>query len=322
MQKLLLFSSILFCSQMLVAQNLIVDYNFDGNYDNQVSNLHHLDTMGNGNNFYLTEGSMTTDSALYVDGGQGLRSADSIDNSNWTSMAVSIWLKSPQTNQSASLNTIFQGAFWGPGIYLDANNNLYTFFDGSSATPLYATSTGNQTLQDGGWHHLLAQNDGDSTYIYIDGQVDTVMEESLFTLQSPNADAKIYLGCNRFGGSPSRGYIDEVKLYDAALSPNQIDLLYNTASINPSSSSAQNQMESSIQLFPNPTQNLLNIQSNGLDFNEIELTDLHGRTQRLEIAPNRQYQLDLSDYPAGLYVLRLYAEGKVIATQKFVKQKN
>ncbi|MEM9916535.1 MAG: T9SS type A sorting domain-containing protein [Bacteroidota bacterium] len=79
--------------------------------------------------------------------------------------------------------------------------------------------------------------------------------------------------------------------------------------------------ESSLSIFPNPTNGLLNVQLEGLSNVSIRLYDLLGR-QILE----RSYQadilnetLDLSALQAGIYLLAIEAEG-VYRTERIVKQ--
>jgi len=78
-------------------------------------------------------------------------------------------------------------------------------------------------------------------------------------------------------------------------------------------------------VFPNPTKDLLNVQlGNNLGTGKItlEVLDLNGKiTQRQNLdAGSTQAELDIHTLPAGLYYLRVFAEGQIGEMLKFNKQ--
>nr|WP_290939438.1 T9SS type A sorting domain-containing protein [Haliscomenobacter sp.] len=78
-------------------------------------------------------------------------------------------------------------------------------------------------------------------------------------------------------------------------------------------------------VFPNPTKDLLNVQlGNNLGTGKItlEVLDLNGKiTQRQNLdAGSTQAELDIHTLPAGLYYLRVFAEGQAGEMLKFNKQ--
>lgn len=64
---------------------------------------------------------------------------------------------------------------------------------------------------------------------------------------------------------------------------------------------------STIQLFPNPTQNVLNV-SNITTSTRVELIELTGKTLLTEMISS-ETQLDLGNYSAGVYILKLTVDG-------------
>ncbi|WP_299254354.1 T9SS type A sorting domain-containing protein [uncultured Cytophaga sp.] len=64
---------------------------------------------------------------------------------------------------------------------------------------------------------------------------------------------------------------------------------------------------STIQLFPNPTQNVLNV-SNITTSTRVELIELNGKTLLTEMISS-ETQLDLGNYSAGVYILKLTVDG-------------
>ena len=64
----------------------------------------------------------------------------------------------------------------------------------------------------------------------------------------------------------------------------------------------------SIRIYPNPTNSLLNIDSEIL-MRKISLLDLSGRTMEIKENLNRkQHSMDVSFYNAGIYLLRIDTE--------------
>jgi hypothetical protein len=82
----------------------------------------------------------------------------------------------------------------------------------------------------------------------------------------------------------------------------------------------QNQIESQIELHPNPTSGLLQITSSNAPINQIEVYDLSGRRlyhQSFGNSPGRQVQADLSALSNGVYVVKT-TSGGVVSTEKLV----
>lgn len=89
----------------------------------------------------------------------------------------------------------------------------------------YGGMYGNKAVNDGKWHHVAGLYDGEKMYIYIDGVVDVSQPASgaIGTNDHP-----VYIGENaemteRFWN----GLIDDVRVYNYALSEGQITALYN-----------------------------------------------------------------------------------------------
>ncbi|MCP5096231.1 MAG: LamG domain-containing protein, partial [Chloroflexi bacterium] len=86
----------------------------------------------------------------------------------------------------------------------------------------------NTTFNDGQWHHVVAVYDGSTKSLYVDGVLDT----SLAVTGSVNTnDYPVMIGDNaQRGGRNFGGWIDDVKIYDQALSDSDVAALYNVGS--------------------------------------------------------------------------------------------
>ena len=82
-----------------------------------------------------------------------------------------------------------------------------------------------QNVQDGGIYHIVATYDGSDIYLYVNGaQVATTPHTGTINQQ---ADGEFNI--NRFGsyGRPSDGYYQNVRVFNTALTADQVSLLYN-----------------------------------------------------------------------------------------------
>jgi len=89
----------------------------------------------------------------------------------------------------------------------------------------YGGLYGNKAVNDGKWHHVAGIYDGEKMYIYIDGVVD--VSQSASGAIATN-DHPVYIGENaEMTGRFWNGLIDDVRVYNYALSEGQITALYN-----------------------------------------------------------------------------------------------
>lgn len=163
----------------------------------------------------------------YVDCGSfaGLNSA--------TALTVSVWFKSSiYTNLGRLVNLekhveIYQS-------YTAASNTKGRFYYklmgnyGNSFKTLGGTSaSGVGDLIDGDWHHLCFVWDNSTTtaIVYEDGvAVQTNTSTTSGTLNSVSDN--IYIGADPAGANPIQGSIDEVSIWDTALSPPDVAAVY------------------------------------------------------------------------------------------------
>jgi len=101
------------------------------------------------------------------------------------------------------------------------NNNLGYLGNGSDLT---TPSTG---YYDGNWHQITMTFDGSTQILYIDG----IQKNSRITILNTGT-TKLRMGANCYPsiGEFFNGLIDEVRIYNRALSPAEVSQLYNYAS--------------------------------------------------------------------------------------------
>jgi len=85
----------------------------------------------------------------------------------------------------------------------------------------------------------------------------------------------------------------------------------------PTTSSIYNIVDHSLDVFPNPVDNILNINSDFKNVDQIEIYDFEGKLIKTFLQPNRR-TLDVQDLTKGSYLLKV-RQGQDISTSKFVK---
>ncbi len=74
--------------------------------------------------------------------------------------------------------------------------------------------------------------------------------------------------------------------------------------------------QNTVSVYPNPTKNKVNIKSIAT-VNSIQLFDIQGRM--LQVQSSETSSIDLSEYPSGVYFLKIFTANEII-TEKIVKQ--
>lgn len=239
--------------------------------------------------------------------GAGYVSTSALNNNGWSGTALSYWYKSQSTYQGV----IVQGAYLGFGSRMYTNGHVEATFDGSAAGSISSTVA----INDGVWHHVVVQNNGTTTQIYIDGVLNNTGAEPLYTLSGSNSDAKIYLG-SHINDNPNEkidGKVDEIKVFDNVLSQTQIDALYAyapTITTNLDKFNSQN----IVNLFPNPTNAFLNLEAK--ENNTIQIINVLGETVASQTINTGNNNLDVSALKNGVYFIHSSNGGTV----KFIKE--
>ena len=284
-------------------------YFFDGNLADSSVNRNDLQFTGS----LSYELFATNDSAIVFDGLSQAASISSFDNSSFTSSAISLWVKS--TTITSDFQICLQGAFMGFGAYIQANTGKFVgFFDGTSSGS-YASSN---SITDGIWHHIVIQNNGSKTFMYVDGVLDGSISENL-VVGNGSANSKFYLGQSNLGIQSFTGSLNNINIYDRMLTNCEIDSLSTiprTVSISEPISKKVN-----FKVYPNPTDGKFKIDflSNQKNIDLI-LTDISGKILNRSTFKNQRYITSEINYPNGVYLLKVILDNHDYAVTKIVKQ--
>ena len=188
------------------------------------------DVSGKGNWGTLTNMDAATD--WTVSGGQYALDFDGTNDyvrvpsvPQWR--AVSAWVALNTTGVFQMVADSYNASPDNRGLLLAADASGKAVFDGRDSTGTYRSSGASTTTITGiGWVHLFGQY-SDRLQIYVNGVLESQTATAL-TAFSTMPDLNI--GALSFAGLPESGYlngrIDDVVLYDRALSANEIRQLY------------------------------------------------------------------------------------------------
>jgi len=212
-------------------EGLVGHWNFDEGAGMTVADL--SGTGNDGTLYRLQEDDWVTNStgsAIDYDGDKGYVNVLHDESLMFDGpFSVSLWVKLttdplsykngqpnwvPQFVSKSSWGADFRVRFWTGGKIAFATYGL----SNSSLT------TKNQVLFQDKYVHVVAVWDGVSKLIYIDGEENARFDG--VTGQLAHLDHNLGIGANRFGSESFLGLIDNVRIYNRALTPQEVGLLY------------------------------------------------------------------------------------------------
>lgn len=182
------------------------------------------DTSGNGNNGSPigspTYGTGKIGKAVILNGSTQYISVANNAALSPSSITVAMWAYVPSTLASAYPGFIGKGNQYG--MYIDGGsgvNRLVFTVDTYSGQTI---ASGEITFD--AWTHVVGTYDGANTKIYING---TLASSSPYAPGIPSGSSALLVGGGTLGGSNYTGSIDEVRIYNRALSSTEVTDLFN-----------------------------------------------------------------------------------------------
>jgi hypothetical protein len=223
----------------------IVHYKFDEGYGNNINNS--ISNSFNGTKYNTTnwDNNGKYEKSLWFDGttAQLIANNSSSWRNNGNDMSFSIWIKPDPSDDSSY---IFSKPWNGSGNYnyyltsTGGTNPSFNFKLGGATTYNLAS---NKSISSNQWHQIsiTINNVNKLVKFYIDGQLTNSATHTIsdWTPAGGDGNANFVIGCiypysNNFcaGGSTYdfKGYIDEFKFYDFALTDEEVKLDYNQGS--------------------------------------------------------------------------------------------
>jgi hypothetical protein len=175
------------------------------------------------------------------------------------------------------------------------------------------------TIEKSVWYHVSASYTGSAMVLYIDGALDTYAAHlgAINSSISPITVGKQLTGDVKYFW---KGRIDEVKIFDRAISPTQTETLP-TIWWDGGPALAANDINKEVQIFPNPTSRYLYVKANAA-LSEIFLVDMTGRQLAIKTLSNdkHQYEIDLGQHADGIYSLVVDSGGVKTASRIIIRK--
>jgi len=153
---------------------------------------------------------------------------DALDmrTNDWT---VAAWVKTTSTGQVVSKDNNGTTYMWYLNINSSGQCSVRIIGTGSDSRIATSTST---TFFDGNWHHCAATiTRSGSMQTYVDGRVDgTPVSISDISTQDFNDSVAVYLG-RRVAGGYFNGQIDDARIYNYALTAQQMKSVFNEGAV-------------------------------------------------------------------------------------------
>ncbi|HVZ75731.1 MAG TPA: LamG domain-containing protein [Candidatus Paceibacterota bacterium] len=187
------------------------------------------DSSGQGNNGYVGGGVATSSmlvqgklgQALSLSGSSYVNLGNILSFSGTAPFAVSAWVKTTATGAQTIVSKFNSGVTGQWILNLSSTNHLQLQRDCGSFT-----LTSNAVLSPGAWYHVVGVFDGTTKYLYINGTLDTSTVDACST---PTPTTNVLIGSEYVSNSPGnffKGPIDDVRVYNRALSAGEVKQLY------------------------------------------------------------------------------------------------
>ena len=276
----------------------VAEYSFDNVYTNFIGNNAFASSAGTS---FGTDRNGNPNSALVVNNTtvNGQIPGLPIDASTRT---VSIWAKI-DSNSVENYPFSYGGILQDLSFISVLNSNTLEFQSFSNGFTINEANPINT------WMHLVYTYDGVNVKVYKNGVLMGTSPFNLFTAFDDNYFylASIWGTTNTFNGS-----VDDLKIYNYPLTQTEITNLYTNNTL---SSSDFNQNNLEVVLYPNPVNDVLNIDIANT-IKSVEVYNLQGQ----KVLVSNQSQINMSNLSAGIYMLRIEDENNAVNTKRIIKK--
>ena len=225
MKFLLLF--IILLTQSVMAATLVASYSFEGNTNDQSSFGNHATNYG------ATFVSGVYGQAVYFDGSSFLRAVDSASLDIAGSYSIMSWVKTnADTNGNFASLIAKHFTHWDRsyGLFLNTTRAAHTQFD--TVDNINYSLDDTTSLNDNSWHHVASTYNATTGIfkLFVDGVLRSSANTGTLALMNSSVPLLIGAYANSPDGYTNRdfltGALDEVKIYNGALSDGEISTYF------------------------------------------------------------------------------------------------
>lgn len=149
------------------------------------------------------------------------------DNANLeggASMSVGCWFRVNQFTGGKSFHTLIAKGDDSWRIAQDGSNNYLSFDTNNTSGTLHSLKASTLAVNDGRWHHVIATFDGTTKCLYIDG---VLRASATWSATIKDSTYPVGIGYNPQAANRNwNGWIDEAAFWNTALTPRQIQAMY------------------------------------------------------------------------------------------------
>lgn len=314
MIKTKLLSSLIFMFFLMIkAQNPIHHFTFDNTYSNSNSTIQLTQLNATFPTSFVT--GRNGGQAVNIPNAGGLKAIINNLPLGNNARTVATWIKFNQYNATGGSyifsygNAVNGQAF---GLTMNYNNGLeqYNWGAGYSVT-ITINENSNVFFNNGQWYHLVTTYDGSKIKIYMNGALIKTQNLAINTSNTINNLFKI-------GATPStsswltlNAAIDDLKIFDVALTDVQVSSLFNGTLATSESSKTENH----IYIYPNPAKDVVFVKSEK-QITKIELYDYSGK----KLKESTSKEMNISSLPRGNYLIKITDKEGNTQTKNLVKE--
>ena len=277
-------------------QTAIAEYSFDNTYTNLLGNAPFssasfaVDRHGNANGA-INIGNVGSSATI-----TGLPYGS-------TSRSISVWAKTNSFNNNINYIFHYGNSANGNGLALRPTTILY--FANASANLEQTNANANNT-----WVHYVCTYDGTTAKVYKNGVLFSSGAKTFATVS--NSDV-FKLGLTESGVTGFfDGAIDDLKIYNYVLGQADITSLFTSNTLSKSNFN-QNNLE--VALYPNPTNDNLNIET-ALELKSVEIYNVQGQ----KVLESTQKQINVANLSSGMYMVKIQDADDNVATKRIIKK--
>ena len=244
---------------------------------------------------------------------------------------VSFWIRVDDVNLAIAESYVIDFGHWSERWKISLPQHLKIVWTTNSNTIQFPNLISDMDSGDGNemvksfWWYVTMVHDGVNDIIYVNG-IQTNIRPAPGKL---NTTARpLCFGSNPIeGGQYFIGALDNVKIYNKALTAGEIQQLFNTGTTGTNELNGNDLKNLVLSVSPNPATDVLTVKHafNGNEALLVRVFDVAGRQlDDLRFAKNEvplgQFSLNVHNYPVGNYTLDFVVGGKNLGSVQFNKQ--
>lgn len=287
----------------------------------------------------LAYGQGVVNNAFYFDGiDDVVVAADSDDLDLTGDMTLELWVK-----QTGFLNAIQTVICKGAGDVPNNEPAVFLMHFETATTKFYFKDTtgayiekGGPTFEDFSWHHYAYVRQGNMHIMYADGF--DFGWESFTNPPTSSIGLPLTIGAEYHNPTSSAndysrfftGLVDEIGVYNRALSEAEIQSIYNAGSDGKCRTALRIEdellSENQIKTYPNPVKNTFTLDISKSTFLasgnlRLMIFDLGGRlVKQVDNINTLKRNIDINDFTSGMYLYQLTGNGSALASGKIIKK--